>query len=138
MWGSRRCSMKARKGARPVPGPTMMSGTRLSSGNRKSGFLDTKTGTVSPTWSPQHSTIHSCMHFCTSSMMMMRGTRLLSSNPKSEFLDTKTGTILTHLVTATQHLSFTHLLVYVLEKIRLRYREWILLNVILTGCAHLP
>lgn len=45
----RRCCMKARKGASPVPGPTMMMGVWASGGNRKSGFFDTYTGSVSPT-----------------------------------------------------------------------------------------
>lgn len=48
--------MKARNGARPVPGPTMMMGVEGSSGRRKSGFLDTYTGSVSPTWTRKKST----------------------------------------------------------------------------------
>lgn len=42
------CRMKARKGARPVPGPTMMMGVDGSCGRRKSGFLWMYTRTRSP------------------------------------------------------------------------------------------
>ena len=41
--------MKARKGARPVPGPTMRMGRCRSAGRRKSGFLLMYTNTRWPT-----------------------------------------------------------------------------------------
>ena len=42
------------KGASPVPGPTMMMGLEASCGRRKSGFLCTYTGILSPTWKYIH------------------------------------------------------------------------------------
>lgn len=43
------CRMKARNGARPVPGPTMTMGVATSGGSRKSGLRETYTGTLAPT-----------------------------------------------------------------------------------------
>lgn len=59
--------MKARKGARPVPGPTMTIGVAGSVGRRKSGFFETYTGTVMPTCHVHNMLVrrHYDCHVCT-------------------------------------------------------------------------